>query len=94
MEASSEVQHFRILKDEKRKYFLWVIKFNSLNELVEYHRTSSISCTQTICSKNIVEEGSTVLACFKTLNPKKRETYNSIRVTLSQYWARVIGIGG
>lgn len=32
------VQHFKVLRDGTGKYFLWVVKFNSLNELVNYHR--------------------------------------------------------
>ncbi|XP_014679002.1 PREDICTED: protein enhancer of sevenless 2B-like [Priapulus caudatus] len=49
------VQHFKILRDSVGKYFLWVVKFNTLNELVEYHRTSSVSRTQTILLKDMVE---------------------------------------
>ncbi|XP_067672416.1 growth factor receptor-bound protein 2-like [Haliotis asinina] len=40
------VQHFKVLRDGNGKYFLWVVKFNSLNELIEYHRTSSVSRQQ------------------------------------------------
>lgn len=51
------VQHFKILRDEQGKYFLWVVKFNSLNELINYHKTSSVSRTEDIflkwaCAKN------------------------------------------
>lgn len=42
------VQHFKVLRDGQGKYFLWVVKFESLNELVNYHRTSSVSRSQTI----------------------------------------------
>ncbi|XP_072168553.1 growth factor receptor-bound protein 2-like [Diadema setosum] len=42
------IQHFKILTDQSGKYFLWVVKFNSLNDLVEYHRTNSVSRTQEI----------------------------------------------
>lgn len=42
------VQHFKIFKDDDRKYYLWIRKFPSLNQLVEYHRTNSISKTQHI----------------------------------------------
>ncbi len=42
------MQHFRIIRDGEGKYFLWVVKFDSLNDLVKYHRTSSVSRTQTI----------------------------------------------
>ncbi|XP_064620197.1 growth factor receptor-bound protein 2-like [Lineus longissimus] len=47
------VQHFKVLRDGAGKYFLWVVKFNSLNQLVEYHRTSSVSRTQSILLKDI-----------------------------------------
>eukprot|EP00040_Diaphanoeca_grandis_P015574 m.79567 g.79567 ORF g.79567 m.79567 type:complete len:250 (-) comp25229_c1_seq1:43-792(-) len=45
------VQHFKILRDEAGKYFLWVVKFNSLNELINYHKTSSVSRTEDIFLK-------------------------------------------
>ncbi|PVD37917.1 hypothetical protein C0Q70_00519 [Pomacea canaliculata] len=47
------VQHFKVLRDGAGKYFLWVAKFNSLNELVDYHRTSSVSRSQTIMFKDM-----------------------------------------
>ena len=47
------VQHFKVLRDGAGKYFLWVVKFNSLNQLVDYHRTSSVSRSQTIYLKDI-----------------------------------------
>ncbi|KAF9806414.1 hypothetical protein SFRURICE_001209 [Spodoptera frugiperda] len=36
------VQHFKVLRDASSKFFLWVVKFNSLNELVDYHRNASM----------------------------------------------------
>lgn len=45
------VQHFKILRDDAGKYFLWVVKFNSLNELINYHKTSSVSRTEDIFLK-------------------------------------------
>mmetsp|Transcript_21277 Transcript_21277/g.55527 ORF Transcript_21277/g.55527 Transcript_21277/m.55527 type:complete len:243 (+) Transcript_21277:91-819(+) len=45
------VQHFKILRDESGKYFLWVVKFNSLNELITYHKESSVSRTEDIYLK-------------------------------------------
>ena len=42
------MQHFKIFKDDDRKYYLWIRKFPSLNELVEYHKTNSVSKTQHI----------------------------------------------
>lgn len=54
------VQHFKVLRDGAGKYFLWVVKFNSLNQLVDYHRTSSVSRTQTIYLKDMVAEVSNI----------------------------------
>jgi len=45
------VQHFKILRDGVGKYFLWVVKFNSLNELINYHKASSVSRTEDIFLK-------------------------------------------
>ncbi|XP_031419441.1 growth factor receptor-bound protein 2-like [Clupea harengus] len=49
----NDVQHFKVLRDGAGKFFLWVVKFNSLNQLVEYHRTSSVSRTKTIYLKDM-----------------------------------------
>jgi len=43
-----QVQHFKVLRDGAGKYFLWVVKFDSLNQLVKYHKASSVSRSQTI----------------------------------------------
>ena len=56
----SGVQHFKVLRDGAGRYFLWVVKFNSLNQLVDYHRTSSVSRSQTIYLKDMMEEGQLV----------------------------------
>ena len=53
----SGVQHFKVLRDGAGKYFLWVVKFNSLNQLVEYHRSSSVSRSQSIFLKDCPPEG-------------------------------------
>jgi len=45
------VQHYKVLRDGEGKYFLWVMKFPSLNTLIEYHKTQSISKTQHIFLK-------------------------------------------
>ena len=50
------VQHFKVLRDGAGKYFLWVVKFNSLNALVDYHRTSSVSRSQVILLRDMKEE--------------------------------------
>uniref|UniRef100_F7D800 GRB2 related adaptor protein 2 n=1 Tax=Ornithorhynchus anatinus TaxID=9258 RepID=F7D800_ORNAN len=38
-----DVQHFKVMRDAKGHYFLWTEKFQSLNRLVEFYKTSSIS---------------------------------------------------
>ncbi|XP_041363242.1 growth factor receptor-bound protein 2-like [Gigantopelta aegis] len=47
------VQHFKVLRDGAGKYFLWIVKFNSINELIAYHRTASVSRTQSIFLKDM-----------------------------------------
>ncbi|XP_016045081.1 GRB2-related adapter protein isoform X2 [Erinaceus europaeus] len=38
-----QVQHFKVLREATGKYFLWEKKFNSLNELVDFYRTTTIA---------------------------------------------------
>lgn len=58
------VQHFKVLRDGTGKYFLWVVKFNSLNELVNYHRSASVSRQTTIILKDLEPETCLVQAMF------------------------------
>ncbi|KAM7394074.1 hypothetical protein PAMP_020897 [Pampus punctatissimus] len=53
--TGNDVQHFKVLRDGAGKYFLWMVKFNSLNQLVEYHTSSSVSRSQTILLRNMEE---------------------------------------
>lgn len=50
------------MRDQTGKFFLWVVKFNSLNELVEYHRTASVSRSQDI--KLVDMQPDEVVGCF------------------------------
>lgn len=55
---NSQVQHFKVLKDPQRRYYLWnTQKFDSLTQLVEFHRTRSVSRSQEICLRSMSEEG-------------------------------------
>ncbi|XP_031574361.1 growth factor receptor-bound protein 2-like [Actinia tenebrosa] len=45
---AGQVQHFKIFRDAERKYFLWNKKFDSINKLIEFHKTNSVSRTQNI----------------------------------------------
>ncbi|TRY87833.1 hypothetical protein DNTS_015731 [Danionella cerebrum] len=38
-----DVQHFKVMRDKSGHYYLWAEKFTSLNKLVEYYKTTSIS---------------------------------------------------
>ncbi|KAL5019055.1 hypothetical protein ScPMuIL_004777 [Solemya velum] len=66
------VQHFRVLRDGAGKYFLWVVKFNSLNQLVEYHRTSSVSRSQHILLKDMISVDQESGKDMVTVNQKRR----------------------
>ncbi|XP_054866152.1 GRB2-related adapter protein 2b isoform X2 [Amphiprion ocellaris] len=39
----ADVQHFKVLQDSRGQYYLWSEKFPSLNQLVEYYKSNSIS---------------------------------------------------
>ncbi|KAF5892041.1 GRB2-related adapter protein-like, partial [Clarias magur] len=43
------VQHFKVLKDRLRRYFIWDEVFTSLNQLVEFYRNNSIAKERTVC---------------------------------------------
>ncbi|XP_029995944.1 GRB2-related adapter protein 2a [Sphaeramia orbicularis] len=44
----SDVQHFKVMRDNKGQYFLWSEKFTSVNKLVEFYKTTTISKTREI----------------------------------------------
>ncbi|CAG5897250.1 unnamed protein product, partial [Menidia menidia] len=44
----NDVQHFKVMRDNKGQYFLWSEKFTSLNKLVEFYKSNSISKTRQI----------------------------------------------
>ncbi|CAK9834188.1 Growth factor receptor-bound protein 2, partial [Anthophora retusa] len=64
VKCSDGVQHFKVLRDAQGKFFLWVVKFNSLNELVEYHRTASVSRSQDVKLRDMVPEECLVQALY------------------------------
>uniref|UniRef100_A0A667Z5F3 Osteoclast-stimulating factor 1 n=1 Tax=Myripristis murdjan TaxID=586833 RepID=A0A667Z5F3_9TELE len=39
----SDVQHFKVMRDANGQYYLWADKFSSLNKLVDFYKTTSIS---------------------------------------------------
>lgn len=44
----NDVQHFRVMRDNKAQYFLWQEKFTSLNKLVEFYKSNTISKSRVI----------------------------------------------
>uniref|UniRef100_A0AC35TXK9 GRB2 n=1 Tax=Rhabditophanes sp. KR3021 TaxID=114890 RepID=A0AC35TXK9_9BILA len=42
------VQHFKVLRTHKGEYHLWDQKFKSINALINYHKTVSVSRTHTV----------------------------------------------
>lgn len=66
------VQHFKVMRDAG-KYYLWQVKFDSLNQLVTYHRTSSVSRTQTIYLQEMSRPKVIANYDFKPENPEELE---------------------
>ena len=55
---------FTMMRYDAGKFFLWVVKFNSLNELVEYHHSASVSRSQDIKLKEMVPDEFLVQALY------------------------------
>jgi len=72
----NSVEHYRVLRDSAGKYFLWVVKFNSLNELIEYHKTHSISRTLTILLREVNFPTSQRLSNPANANPHRNSNHN------------------
>ena len=68
------------------KFFLWVVKFNSLNELVEYHHSASVSRSQDIKLKEMVPDEFLVQALYD-FQPQVGQTN---RQTLRRELCRVV----
>ncbi|XP_076330955.1 growth factor receptor-bound protein 2-like [Tachypleus tridentatus] len=75
------VQHFKVLRDMQGKFFLWVVKFSSLNELVEYHRSASVSRSQEITLVDMQPE-QVCEKIFLLVNFNKKQ-WNSVDVSVS-----------
>lgn len=41
--TDTSVQHFKVYEDSVGKYYIWTVRFETLNELVDYYRSTSIS---------------------------------------------------
>jgi len=72
VKAGTGVQHFKILRDDAGKYFLWVVKFNSLNELISYHKTNTVSRSEEICLTVALPRGGALPAPAPAPLPAKK----------------------
>nr|XP_002131475.1 protein enhancer of sevenless 2B [Ciona intestinalis] len=83
----SAVQHFKVLRDGAGKYFLWVVKFSSLNELIKYHREQSISRTQQIMLVDLPVENFKVQAAydFRRQEPGELEFCQGDIITVTEW---------
>ncbi|CAD5222046.1 unnamed protein product [Bursaphelenchus xylophilus] len=51
---NNAVQHFKVLREKRYGlYYVWSKRFNSLNDLISYHRANSISKTHTILLRSM-----------------------------------------
>lgn len=67
----ASVQHFKVLRDANGRYFLWVVKFNSLNELIDYHRNTSVSRTQEIFLNDMETETACLVQAMYDFEPQE-----------------------
>lgn len=65
-----DVQHFKVMRDNKGNYFLWTEKFPSLNKLVDYYRTNSISRQKQIFLRDRTREDQ---VCSRSDRPQSRD---------------------
>ncbi|XP_030264877.1 GRB2-related adapter protein 2a [Sparus aurata] len=79
----NDVQHFKVMKDNKGQYFLWSEKFTSLNKLVEYYKVTSISKTREI----YLHDGSSDSRSPSAAQPAKRGSLPEQRTTAAAFSA-------
>lgn len=48
VKQGNEVLHFKVLQDDNGRYFFWLSKFDSINQLIDHHRTTSISRSRSL----------------------------------------------
>lgn len=75
-----QVQHFKILRDGMGKYFLWTVKFDSINELIDHHRTTSVNRGQTVLLRDMVSSTQNENATFNANKTTSRATSNNSEV--------------
>ena len=76
--------HFKVLRDGAGKYFFWLVKFDSLNELVRYHRTSSLDRYSGVFLKTEVTRLATVMYTFEARSDDEISLEKGEKVTFTK----------
>ncbi|CAF1117367.1 unnamed protein product [Adineta steineri] len=74
-----QVQHFKVLRDGMGKYFLWVVKFDSINELIDYHRTTSVNRGQNLLLKDMISSTQSKPISSQTSNNHQQKDQRNIQ---------------
>jgi hypothetical protein len=69
-----------VLRDGMGKYFLWVVKFDSINELIDYHRTTSVNRGQSLLLRDMVSASAQAMPNGKEV--RRNQLYNILTVVL------------
>lgn len=48
LQFGSKVRHYKIFRDSQKKYHIWDVKFDSLNQLIDYYHNNSMSMSKDI----------------------------------------------
>ncbi|KAM9324509.1 GRB2-related adapter protein 2 [Gastrophryne carolinensis] len=85
-----DVQHFKVMRDKLGNYSLWAEKFKSINKLVDYYKTTSVSRQKLIF---LQEEGSSQSQYLLTTAPTPLIILPQPRlVKLELYGFQLVGV--
>ncbi|KAI0233428.1 Protein E(sev)2B [Lamellibrachia satsuma] len=82
VKIGSTVEHFRVLRDGANKYFLWVVKFETLNALIDHHRAASVCRSQNIYLLDMVKERVRANYDYKTQNEDEMTIHQGDVITV------------
>jgi len=71
VKCTDAVQHFRILKDQDNKYFLWSTRFDSINKLVEYYRHETVSKNSKIVLRDMNDDEIFIAEALYNFEPQE-----------------------
>uniref|UniRef100_A0A8D8TDU1 Protein E(Sev)2B n=1 Tax=Cacopsylla melanoneura TaxID=428564 RepID=A0A8D8TDU1_9HEMI len=76
------VQHFKVLRDMFGKFYIWEMKFRSLNELVEFHRSTSVCLSQDVKLRDKLHEEYFVQALYDVTLHQQLEFHQGELITV------------